>query len=219
MLSDFRVTSLPKWQTFCCKLTAISTAVNNKCTCKSTFSLLYLRNCRVRSLTLQQTEQNNSEKQNSMLKYVGNNWSALQIQMRKTQSSLVDWLIDCCLGTRLCDRRLVLWLVNSGIWQSVDVWETLKFRGYFSNVWGVNGFLVSLPIRRSTCIWPIAGEFWDRSKSVAWFYGWKCVVCFSHELRWLSTFYLFYFPPPSTSYNSLNNARNSSGFHMEQQEK
>ena len=32
------------------------------------------------------------------------------------------------------------------------------------------------------------------------------------------TFYLFYFPSPSTSYNSLNNARNGSGFHIEQQE-
>ena len=95
--------------------------------------------------------------------------------------------------------------------------ETLKCRCFFSSVRGVNDFLVSLPIRRST--WPIAGEFLDWLKSVAWFYGWKCVVCFSCEPRWLPTFYLFYFPSSSTSYNSLNNARNSSGFHMEQQEK
>ena len=43
--------------------------------------------------------------------------------------------------------------------------ETLKCCGFFSSVRGVNGFLVDLPIRRS--IWPIAGEFLDRSKSVA----------------------------------------------------
>ena len=74
---------------------------------------------------------------------------------------------------------LVSWLFNLGIWQNMDVWGTLKCRGFFPSVWGVNGFLVSLPIRRS--IWPIAGEFLHRSKSVAWFYGWKCVVCFSRE--------------------------------------
>ena len=95
--------------------------------------------------------------------------------------------------------------------------ETLKCRGFFSSVREVNGFLVGLTIRRS--IWPIAGKFLDRSKSVAWFYGWKCVVCFSREPRWLPTFCRFYFPSPSTSYNSLNNARNGSGFHMEQEEK
>ena len=43
--------------------------------------------------------------------------------------------------------------------------EKLKCRGFFSSVRGVNGFLVGLSIRRS--IWPIAGEFLDRSKSVA----------------------------------------------------
>ena len=31
--------------------------------------------------------------------------------------------------------------------------------GVMASVWGVNGFLVGLPIRRS--IWPIAGEFLD----------------------------------------------------------
>ena len=41
------------------KLTPISTAVNNER--KSTFSLLYLRNCRVRSLILQQTERSNAD--------------------------------------------------------------------------------------------------------------------------------------------------------------
>ena len=43
--------------------------------------------------------------------------------------------------------------------------ETLKCRCLFSSVRGVNGFSVGLPIRRN--IWPIAGEFLDRSKSVA----------------------------------------------------
>ena len=46
-----------------------------------------------------------------------------------------------------------------------DRGETLKCRGFFSSVRGVNGLLVDLPIRRS--IWPIAGKFLDRSKSVA----------------------------------------------------
>ena len=93
----------------------------------------------------------------------------------------------CNLRTRLYDRRLVSWLVNSGIWQrrnSEMSWLSLQCSG-------VNGFLVGSPIRS---IWPIAGEFLDRSKSVAWFYGWKCVVCFFHEPRWLPTFYLFSFP-------------------------
>ena len=62
-------------------------------------------------------------------------------------------------------------------------WNVVAFSPVFGEV---NGFLVGLPIRRS--IWPIAGEFLDRSKSVAWFYGWKCVVCFSREPRWLPTF-------------------------------
>ena len=35
--------------------------------------------------------------------------------------------------------------------------ETLKCRGFFSSVRGVNGFLVGSPIRRS--MWPIAGDF------------------------------------------------------------
>ena len=61
----------------------------------------------------------------------------------------------------MCDRRLVSWLVNSGIWQRRNSEMSLLFL----QCSGVNGFLVGLPIRRS--IWPIAGEFLDRSKSVA----------------------------------------------------
>ena len=76
MLSDFRVTSLSETD-------RNDTAINNKC--KLTFwgTAEY-------ALTLQQIERNNSEKQKPMPKYVGNNWSALQFQMRKTQSSIVD---------------------------------------------------------------------------------------------------------------------------------
>ena len=86
--------------------------------------------------------------------------------------------------------------------------ETLKCRWFFSSVRGVNGSLVGFPIRRS--IWPIAGEFLNCAEDFAKVY---------HEPKWLPTFHLFCFPSPSTSYNSLNNARNGSGFHMEQQEK
>ena len=120
----------------------------------------------------------------------------------------------CNLRTRMCDRRLVSWLVNSGIWQRRNSEMSLLFLQCSR----VNGFLVGLPIRSS--IWPIAGEFLDRSKSVAWFYGWKCVVYFSREPRWLPTLNLLslLLPSPTISYNSLNNARNDPGMHMEQQE-
>ena len=124
-----------------------------------------------------------------MPKYAGNNWSTFQIQMRENLK-LDRWLA----------RLLVIWergCVTDG-WchgwstRKYGRGETLKCRCFFSSVRGVNGFLVGLPIRRS--IWSIAGKFLDRSKIVAWFYGWKCVVCFSREPKWLSTFYLFSFP-------------------------
>ena len=124
-----------------------------------------------------------------MPKYVGNNWLAFT-NSNEENSKLDRWLA----------HLLVTWeqgCVTDGWchgWSTREYGrgETLKCCGFFSSVRGVNGFLVDLLIRRS--IWPIAGEFLDRSKSVALFYGWKCVVCFSWEPRRFPTFYLFSFP-------------------------
>ena len=167
MLSDFRVTSLSETD-------RNDTVINNER--KSTFSFLYLRNCRVRP-------------------DIATNWVE-QLWKAKTNAEICGKLktrsligsSGCNLRARLSDRRLVSWLVNSGIWQRRNSEMSWRFLQCSGSEW----FLVGFPIRRS--IWPIAGEFLDRSKSVAWFYGWKCVVCFSREPRWLPTFYLFSFP-------------------------
>ena len=93
----------------------------------------------------------------------------------------------CNLRMRMCDRRLVSWLVNSRIWQRRNSEMSLLF-------------LQCLGSER------FFGQFADQKKHLA--YCWRVLgpiqecglilwlkVCgvFSREPRWLPTFYLFSF--------------------------
>ena len=130
---------------------------------------------------------------------------------------LINWLIDCSLGTRLCDRRLVLWLVNSGIWQSVDVeefWNVVAFSPVFGE------WMVLWSVCRSEEVSGLllVSSWTDRRV-------WLDFIAESGWCVFLVNQYGFLpsvsstSPPPSTFYNSLNNARKGSGFHMKKQEK
>ena len=118
----------------------------------------------------------------------------------------------CRLRTMLCDRRLVSWLVNSGIWQrrnSEMSWLFLQCSGsecFFGRLADQKKYL-------AYC-WRALGPIEERGlilwlKMCGVFFPWTKMASYLLSLL---------FPSPSISYNSLNNARNDPGMHMEQQE-
>ena len=95
-----------------------NTAINDER--KTIFSSLYLRNCRVRpDIATNWAEQlwkakTNAEICSYMLAITDQHY---KFKWGKFKARSLIGSSACSLRTRLCDRRLVSWLVNSGIWQ------------------------------------------------------------------------------------------------------
>ena len=118
----------------------------------------------------------------------------------------------CSLRTRLCDRRLVSWQVNSGIWQRRNYEMSWRFLQCSGTEWFFGRFADQK--KHLAYCWRVLGPIEERGL-ILWL---KVCGVFFPWTKMASYLLSLLLPSPSISYNSLNNARNDPGMHMEQQE-
>ena len=132
-------------------------------------------------------------------------WGKLKAQ------SLIG-LSTCNLRTRLCDRRLVSWLVNSGIWQRRNSEMSWLFLQCLGSEWFFGQF-ANQKKHLDYCL-RVLGPIEERGL-ILWL---KVCGVFFPWTKMASYLLFLLLPSPSISYNSLNNTWNDPGMHMEQQE-
>ena len=118
----------------------------------------------------------------------------------------------CNLRTRLCDRRLVSWLVNSGIWQRRNSEMSWLFLQCSGSEWFF-GWFDDQKKHLAYC-WRVLGPI-EECGLILWL---KVCGVFFPWTKMASYLLSLLLPSPSISYNLLNNARNDPGMYMEQQE-